>query len=109
MKTAKFKTMGNDPHRRSSALIGGSNSSSNWPLARFPVQSRAAQRMFRHGPNLLTGLRLVLAIVFFGMISWYQHEGRGDPWFLIYASLIYVIALMTDFLDGYLARKYNLE
>jgi CDP-diacylglycerol--glycerol-3-phosphate 3-phosphatidyltransferase len=70
--------------------------------------------MFRHLPNLLTGLRLVLAIVFFGMLSWYQYgggmfKGRGDPWFLLIAFAIYLVALFTDFLDGYLARKYNLE
>jgi CDP-diacylglycerol--glycerol-3-phosphate 3-phosphatidyltransferase len=65
--------------------------------------------MFRHLPNLLTGLRLLLAIVFFGMLSWYQYEGRGDPTFLNIAFVIYVVALFTDFLDGHLARKYHLE
>jgi len=65
--------------------------------------------MFRHVPNLLTGLRLVLAVVFFGMLSWYQYEGRGDPTFLNVAFLVYVVALITDFLDGYLARKYEAE
>lgn len=65
--------------------------------------------MFRHVPNILTGLRLVLAIVFFAMLSWYQYEGRGDPWFLNTAFVVYVIALITDFLDGWMARKYHLE
>ncbi|HWP39428.1 CDP-alcohol phosphatidyltransferase family protein [Fontivita pretiosa] len=65
--------------------------------------------MFRHLPNLLTGLRLLLAIVFFAMLSWYQYEGRGDPTFLNIAFVVYLVALVTDFLDGYLARKYHLE
>jgi CDP-diacylglycerol--glycerol-3-phosphate 3-phosphatidyltransferase len=65
--------------------------------------------MFRHVPNLLTGSRLVLAFVFFCMLSWYQYEGRGDPWFLNTAFLIYLVALVTDFLDGYLARKWKVE
>jgi CDP-diacylglycerol--glycerol-3-phosphate 3-phosphatidyltransferase len=65
--------------------------------------------LFRHVPNLLTGLRLVLAVVFFTMLSWYQFEGRGDPLLLNAAFLIYVIALITDFLDGYLARKWHVE
>lgn len=65
--------------------------------------------MFRHVPNLLTGARLVLAIVFFCMLSFYQFEGRGDRWLLTYAFVVYVIALFTDFLDGYLARKWNVE
>lgn len=65
--------------------------------------------MFRHVPNLLTTGRLVLAIVFFTMLSWYQHEGRGDPKFLNIAFLVYVVALITDFLDGYLARRWKVE
>ena len=65
--------------------------------------------MFRHIPNALTGTRLLLAMIFFVMLSYYQYEGRGDPWFLNVASLIYVIAVVTDFLDGYLARKWAVE
>jgi CDP-diacylglycerol--glycerol-3-phosphate 3-phosphatidyltransferase len=65
--------------------------------------------MFKQLPNLLTGLRLVLAVVFFGMLSWYQYEGRGSPGYLNVAFIIYLAALVTDFLDGYIARKYNLE
>jgi CDP-diacylglycerol--glycerol-3-phosphate 3-phosphatidyltransferase len=65
--------------------------------------------MFRHVPNALTAARLVLAFVFFGMLSWYQYQGRGDPWFLNTAFLIYLVALFTDFLDGYLARRWKVE
>ena len=60
-------------------------------------------------PNLLTGLRLVLAVVFFAMLSFYQFEGRGDRWLLNNAFVVYAIALFTDFLDGYLARKWKVE
>jgi CDP-diacylglycerol--glycerol-3-phosphate 3-phosphatidyltransferase len=65
--------------------------------------------MFKHVPNLLTGARLVLAGVFFVLLSYYQHEGRGDPSLLNVAFLIYLVALFTDFLDGYLARKWKVE
>lgn len=65
--------------------------------------------MFRHVPNALTGGRLLLAIVFFVLLSFYQHEGRGDPWLLNSAFVIYVVALVTDFLDGYLARLWKVE
>lgn len=68
--------------------------------------------MFRHVPNLLTGSRLLLAIAFFVMLSFYQYKGRGDlpdHWLLHWAFLTYVIALVTDFLDGYLARKWKIE
>jgi phosphatidylglycerophosphate synthase len=65
--------------------------------------------VFRHIPNALTATRLVLAVVFFVMLSYYQYEGRGDPWFLNIALIIYVIAVITDFLDGYLARRWSVE
>ena len=63
--------------------------------------------MFRHVPNALTASRLVLAAVFFTILSFYQHEGRGDPTMLNIAFLIYLVALFTDFLDGYLARRWK--
>lgn len=75
----------------------------------MPGPYNRREHMFRHLPNLLTALRLALAIVFFAMLSWYQYEGRGDPMFLNIAFLIYLVALFTDFLDGYIARKYKLE
>jgi CDP-diacylglycerol--glycerol-3-phosphate 3-phosphatidyltransferase len=68
--------------------------------------------MFRHVPNALTALRLVLAAVFFGMLSYFQYDvsgKHGDPIWLNIAFLIYLLALVTDFLDGYLARKWKVE
>src|SRR4051812_25998159 len=65
--------------------------------------------MFRHIPNALTAGRLLLAGGFFAMLGYYQYEGRGDPWYLNVAFSIYVVALITDFLDGYLARKWKVE
>jgi CDP-diacylglycerol---glycerol-3-phosphate 3-phosphatidyltransferase len=68
-----------------------------------------ARSMFRHVPNVLTISRLLLAAVFFAMLSYYQYQGRGDPWFLNIAFVIYLVALGTDFLDGYLARRWKVE
>ncbi len=65
--------------------------------------------MFRHVPNLLTGARLLLAGVFFGMLGYYQYKGRGAPWLLNIAFGVYLVALITDFLDGYLARLWKVE
>jgi CDP-diacylglycerol--glycerol-3-phosphate 3-phosphatidyltransferase len=65
--------------------------------------------MHSHVPNILTGARLVLAVVFFILLSWYQYEGRGDPWLLNTAFIIYLVALLTDFFDGYLARRWKVE
>src|SRR5688572_8713448 len=65
--------------------------------------------MFRHVPNAITFSRLILAVVFFAMLSWYQYEGRGDPAFLNIAFFIYLIALITDWADGFLARRWHVE
>jgi CDP-diacylglycerol--glycerol-3-phosphate 3-phosphatidyltransferase len=70
--------------------------------------------MFRHVPNGLTASRLVLAGVFFAMLSYYQNQGtlehhRGDVVWLNIALFIYLVALVTDFLDGYLARRWKVE
>jgi phosphatidylglycerophosphate synthase len=63
--------------------------------------------MFRHVPNALSCFRLVLAAVFFLLLSFYQYEGRGDPLLLSTAFVVYVLALVTDWLDGYLARRWD--
>lgn len=50
-------------------------------------------------PNQLTALRLVLAIVLFVLLAW--------EWYLV-GLVFFLVAAATDWLDGYLARKYNL-
>ena len=65
--------------------------------------------MFQHVPNAITGSRLLLAAVFFVLLGLYQHEGRGDPLLLNFAFGVYVVALASDFLDGHLARKWQVE
>jgi CDP-diacylglycerol--glycerol-3-phosphate 3-phosphatidyltransferase len=65
--------------------------------------------MFRHVPNLLTGGRLVLAGVFFTLLGVYQYGPIGTQSLLNVAFLIYCVALITDFLDGYLARRWKVE
>ena len=65
--------------------------------------------MFRHVPNAITGSRLLLATLFFVLLSLYQHEGRGDPHLLDLAFVVYLIALISDYLDGYLARRWKVE
>ncbi len=49
-------------------------------------------------PNQLTGLRLALAAVMFGLIAW-------DYYFI--SLILFLIAASTDWLDGYFARKYG--
>jgi CDP-diacylglycerol---glycerol-3-phosphate 3-phosphatidyltransferase len=75
----------------------------------IPLVPTIPHSMFRHVPNALTGGRLALAVVFFAMLSYYQHGGRGDPLLLNSAFVVYLVALITDFLDGYLARRWKVE
>ena len=63
--------------------------------------------MYRQIPNAITVGRLLLALVFFVLLSWYQYQGRGSPWLLNVAFVVYAVALFSDFLDGYLARKWK--
>ena len=68
--------------------------------------------MWGQVPNLLTTGRLLLAAVFFALLGFYQYEGRGafiSPSLLNVAFIIYCVALVTDFLDGYLARRWKVE
>ncbi len=53
-------------------------------------------------PNILTVIRIVLTFVFLSLI---YKEGLV---FKIGASVVFGIASLTDFFDGYYARKYNL-
>jgi CDP-diacylglycerol---glycerol-3-phosphate 3-phosphatidyltransferase len=65
--------------------------------------------MLRHVPNLITGSRLVLAAAFFTLLSFYQYQGRGDPLLMTASFVIFIAALVSDYLDGYLARKWKVE
>ena len=64
--------------------------------------------MFRHVPNAITGSRLFLAAGFFVLLAYYQYAVRGVR-LLDVAFGVYLLALFTDFLDGYLARRWKVE
>lgn len=57
-------------------------------------------------PNQITVLRLILSIVFFVCLAQYQVR-LPRPGLLIAAYILFVVAALTDVLDGYLARKHN--
>lgn len=60
-------------------------------------------------PNKLTLARIVLVPVFMilAQISQYGTENYSFGWYLA-AGIVFAAASFTDFLDGYLARKWNL-
>ena len=56
-------------------------------------------------PNKLTFIRLVLAVPFIYFLQESNDEGFV---YRMIAFALFVVASLTDFFDGYLARKYNL-
>ena len=67
-------------------------------------------------PNILTGLRLAAGVVMFAMMAgaapgaleaWLSPETQGR--FSVWAFWIFVIAASTDWIDGYLARRWKAE
>ncbi len=57
-------------------------------------------------PNQLTLLRVLLSVAFFAMVGMYD-DGPGDRALLNVAFAVFVVAGITDVLDGYLARKWE--
>ena len=60
-------------------------------------------------PNKLTLTRIILVPVFmiFVSLSQYMTPSYNPRWYLI-AGIIFAVASFTDYLDGHLARKWNM-
>lgn len=58
-------------------------------------------------PNQLTVARIVLAAGFFVLLGLYEPNTAWGRWLLNIAFGIYIVAGITDVLDGWIARKYN--
>jgi CDP-diacylglycerol--glycerol-3-phosphate 3-phosphatidyltransferase len=58
-------------------------------------------------PNQITLARLGLAIVFFVLLSQYS-QLDPSPWMLDVAAGLFIVAAVTDILDGYIARKWGM-
>lgn len=56
-------------------------------------------------PNVLTMLRLVLVVPFALALLW---EDGTNPTARVIATLLFVVASITDYVDGYIARKRHL-
>ena len=60
----------------------------------------------RSVPNGLTLLRLVLAAAFFAALNSYRYPDHNVLWANV-AVVLFILAAVTDALDGYLARKWE--
>jgi CDP-diacylglycerol--glycerol-3-phosphate 3-phosphatidyltransferase len=64
--------------------------------------------MYRHLPNLITTGRLLLAVIFLVVLNHYRY-GYGPDAVLIASFVLFIIAAVTDWLDGFLARRWKAE
>ncbi|MGA4507651.1 CDP-diacylglycerol--glycerol-3-phosphate 3-phosphatidyltransferase [Propionibacteriaceae bacterium G1746] len=55
-------------------------------------------------PNVLTAIRVLLVPVFAWMLLSHPHDQTWRWW----TTLVFIVAILTDFADGRIARKYNL-
>ena len=61
-------------------------------------------------PNCLTVLRIALVPVMVALLWWDPNQaGEPERWLCIVTMTIFVGAMITDIVDGYLARKWGLE
>lgn len=66
----------------------------------------------KHLPNQLTMLRLVFAALFFATLNVYRYVPNitfNESWPLLLAAVLFILAAVTDALDGHLARKWHVE
>ena len=61
----------------------------------------------RHIPNLITIARLVLTVVFFTLLNVHRPDTFAQTMWV--AFVVFLIAALTDILDGYLARHWKVE
>ena len=62
--------------------------------------------MIRLIPNILTFGRLVFTVIFLAMLLW-SPNAENRTFFLDVAFVIFVVAGLTDIVDGKIARKFN--
>lgn len=64
--------------------------------------------MIKFIPNILTFTRFALTFIFLGMIL-YSPSATNKPFFLDISFVLFVIAELTDIVDGKIARKFNVK
>jgi CDP-diacylglycerol---glycerol-3-phosphate 3-phosphatidyltransferase len=84
------------------------------PPSAPPGLGAAATPLQRALPNTLTGLRVLMAIIVLGVLTAWRYDtsaaaaGHVD-WLLVAAATLFILATLTDALDGYLARRWGTE
>jgi len=85
------------------------------PASPNPGDKDAGRGNIMNIPNQLTLARLLLSVVFFVLLALENHGKTFDTYteykinLVLNLSLaVFILAVITDFLDGYLARKWGL-
>jgi CDP-diacylglycerol--glycerol-3-phosphate 3-phosphatidyltransferase len=66
------------------------------------------EKKFKHIPNLLAFSRVFLALLmYFFLVNRNLFSGIDSSWFDYFAALLFVVASITDFFDGFIARNFN--
>lgn len=59
-------------------------------------------------PNQITVGRFFLAIVVLVLLAWFDHDqADSQRWMIHTAFWLFLVAALSDILDGYLARRHN--
>ena len=71
----------------------------------------AGKSRFANLPNQITVTRLLLSLVFFVLLGIVGHgtDTQTRQTILNWSTALFMLAMFTDFLDGYLARRWNIE
>jgi CDP-diacylglycerol--glycerol-3-phosphate 3-phosphatidyltransferase len=66
------------------------------------------KKRLKNTPNILAFGRIVLAfLMYLFLVNRDLFEGVHPSWLDYFAALIFVVASITDFFDGYIARNFN--
>lgn len=59
-------------------------------------------------PNLITLSRLVITAGVFGCLEWVADPVRPEPALVWWAFVLFLVAAFSDFVDGWLARRWQM-
>ena len=65
------------------------------------------QNKLKNVPNILASIRILLAFLMYLFLVNRDFFHIHPSWLNYFAALIFVIASITDFFDGYIARNFN--
>ncbi len=72
------------------------------------ISSKELDKKMKNVPNILAFIRVLMApLMFLFFVNRDIFEGIDSSWLNYFAALIFTIASITDFFDGYIARNFN--